>query len=94
MIARDPQRLQQRFQLQKHLVFPAAKDLRQNSSGAVIDGMPQPPLLFFLALKTPHFVHLGFPCAFNVHGHSVWVEGAPSRRVDRLQRGLPSSCAQ
>src|SRR5215468_12325736 len=75
MIARDPKRLQQRFQLQKHLVFAAAKDIRQDGSGAMIDGMPEPSLLFFLAHKTPHFVHLGFASTLNVHSNGIWIDG-------------------
>src|SRR6266851_9287579 len=54
----------------------------------MIDGMPQPPLLAFLADKAPHFVHLGFASALDVHGHLVWFEGAQQRRVDRLQHGF------
>src|SRR6266850_1581915 len=67
MIAHDPKRLQQCFQPQKHLVFTVAKDIRQDSSSAVIDGMPEPSLLLFLADKTPHVVHLGFASALHVH---------------------------
>src|SRR5713226_8778972 len=47
--------------------------------------MPQPPLMAFLAYKAPHFVHLGFASALDVHGPLVWFEGAQQRSVDRLQ---------
>src|SRR5215510_5899804 len=82
MIARDPKRLQQGFQLQKDLVFAAAKDIRQDGSSAVIDGMPEPSLLLFLADKTPHFVHLGFTNALNMHSNVVWVDSTQEGRVD------------
>src|SRR5215470_3404558 len=82
MIARAPKRLQQRFQLQKHLVFAAAKDIRQDGSGAMINGVPEPSLLLFLADKTPHFVHLGFASALNVHSNVVWIGRTQESRVD------------
>src|SRR5215468_5123580 len=75
IIAPDPKRLQQGFQPQKHLVFAAAKDIRQDGSGAMINGMPEPSLLFFLAHKTPHFVHLGFASTLNVHSNGIWIDG-------------------
>jgi len=35
------------------------------------DSMPQPPLVFLLADKTPHFIHLGFTGSLNVYAGSV-----------------------
>ena len=75
--AREPQGLQQRFELQKDLILATPKDLRQDRSRVVIDGMPQPPLVFLLTDKTPHLIHLGFTSALNVHSNFGWVEGAP-----------------
>src|SRR5712691_1441648 len=57
----EPEGLQQRFELQKDLVFAAAKDIGQNLACVVIDGMPQPALVAFLADKAPHLVDLSFP---------------------------------
>jgi hypothetical protein len=59
--AGESKRLQERFELEKNVVFAAAKDIRQDCSSGVIDGMPQPALVAFLADKTPHLIHLGFP---------------------------------
>ena len=75
LIAPDPKRLQQDFQPQKHLGFAAAKDIRQDGSGAMINGMSEPALLFFLAHKTPHCVHLGFASTLHVHSNGIWIDG-------------------
>jgi hypothetical protein len=77
--------LQERFELQKDLICAAPKDIRQDGSSGVIDGMPQPALVAFLADKTPHFIHFGFPSTFKIHGNIIWIEGAQSSGVDRLQ---------
>jgi len=66
---------EKRFELQEDLVFAAAKDIRQDRSGTVINRMPQPPRLLLLPDQTPHFVHLGFARALNMHGYVIWVDG-------------------
>ena len=44
----EPKRLQQCLQLPKHLLFPLAKTICPDCSGAVIAGMLQPPLVLLL----------------------------------------------
>src|SRR5437773_867452 len=39
-VADEPEGLQQRFKLQKDLIFAATKDIGQDLAGVVIDGMP------------------------------------------------------
>ena len=46
IIAGDPKRLQQRFELHKHFIFAACKDVRQDFAASVVDRMPKPPGLF------------------------------------------------
>ena len=72
--AGEPKGLQQRFALQKDRVFAAPEDRRQDGSRAMINGMPQPTRVVFVADKRPHFIHLG------------WIQRAEQRGVDRLQR--------
>jgi hypothetical protein len=52
----DPKRLQQRFQLQKHLIRASATDIRQDGAGPVIEGMLEPSLLLLLPHKAPHLI--------------------------------------
>ena len=73
---RETKGLQQRFELQKDLILATPKDIGQDRTRVVIDRMPEPALVPFLADKTPHFIHLRFPSALNVHGNFGWVEGA------------------
>ena len=74
--------LQERFELEKNVVLAAAKDLGQNGSCVMIDRMPQPAWVAFLADKTPHFIHLGFPRTLNGHRHLLGVYSAEQGRVD------------
>src|SRR5215475_10780384 len=65
--------LQQPLELEEHLVFTATKNIGQDRSRVMIDGMPEPTWVGFAADKRPHFVHLGFARALNVHTHLVGI---------------------
>lgn len=58
VISCDAKRLQQSLQAQKDLVLPPSEPIRQDLPRMVIDGMPQPVLMRFLAHVGPHFVEL------------------------------------
>src|SRR5215471_794300 len=47
------------LQLHKHLILASAKHVRQHCACAMIDGVPQPPLLLLLPHKAPHFIDFG-----------------------------------
>ena len=82
-----PAGLQQRFELQEDGVFAAPKDIRQDGPRLMIDRMPQPVWIAFVADKRPHLVHLGvLPRTLDGYRHVVWVVGAQKRGVHRLQR--------
>src|SRR5262245_39309969 len=49
--ARDAKWLQQRFELQKHLILATPKDISQHLATPVINRMPQPPLASFAPNK-------------------------------------------
>src|SRR5438270_634941 len=83
---REPEGLQQRFELQKDGVFAAPKDIRQDDPRLMIDRMPQPAWVAFMADKRPPLVHLGvLPSTLDGYRHVVWVVGAQERGVHRLQ---------
>jgi hypothetical protein len=48
----------------------------------MINRVPQPTRMVFLANKTPHFIHLGSASLHNVHGHLVRVYAAQQSRID------------
>src|SRR5678816_804242 len=52
--ARQTKGLQQRFEPQKHLVLTTPKDVCQDGTRMVIDRMPQPAWIPFVADKRPH----------------------------------------
>ena len=54
--ARDPTGLQEVLQCKKDGILATSKDLRQHGPTRVIDGMPSPPRLRFLAHITPHLI--------------------------------------
>src|SRR6266571_1574678 len=86
--AREPEGLEQRFELQKNFICATPKDIGQNLACVVIDGMPQPALVAFLADKAPHLVDLSFPGLLNVHNDLSWIYGTQQRGIDRCQRGF------
>ena len=47
---RQAKGLQQRLELEKHLIFPTAEDIRQDRSRAMINGMPEPTRVAFVAV--------------------------------------------
>src|SRR5215510_771494 len=90
VVAGQSEGLEQRFELQKDLVFAATKDIGQDLARVVIDGMPEPAGVAFVPDKRPHFIHLRlcFPSALHVPGHLSRVQRAQQRGVHRLQRGF------
>src|SRR6266850_2688966 len=81
----EPKRLQQPFQLQKHLILATPKDIGKDGPREVIDRVPKPPLLLLLADKRPHLIHLGFASTLDTHGDLVALPRAQPGRVHRLQ---------
>lgn len=49
VIAGEPEGLTQRFERQKDLILAATKDVGQDLAGVVIEGMPQPAWVAFVA---------------------------------------------
>src|SRR5712692_3231737 len=84
--AREPEGLQQRFELQKDFILATPKDVRQDGTRVVIDGMPQPALVAFFANKAPHLVYLCLASTLNVYGNLLWLQGAEQGGIDRLKR--------
>ena len=76
--AREPERLQQPFELQKDVVFAAAKDVGSDLACVVINGMPQPARVACVPDKRPHLIHLRlrFPSTLDGYRNVVWVVGA------------------
>ena len=56
IIACDPKGFQQSLQLQKYRIPPPTKDIGQDLSGVVIDGMPEPAGVAFVPDKRPDTV--------------------------------------
>ncbi len=65
---------QQRFEPQENLVLTTPKDLRQDYPRVVVDRMPQPTGVAFVADKRPHLIHLSFTRLLNVHGNLLRVQ--------------------
>lgn len=60
IIFRDAKGFQESFQLQKCLILTTAKDIGQNLTTVVIDGMLKPSLIFLALNKRPHLISFGF----------------------------------
>src|SRR5215471_518151 len=97
VVAGQSEGLEQHFELQKDLGFAATKDVGQDLTGVVIDGMPEPAGVAFVPDKRLHCIHLRlcFPSALHVSGHLSGVQRAQQRGVHRLQhRGFLLECTQ
>src|SRR5215831_5917308 len=90
VVAGQPEGLEQRFELQKDVVFAATKDVGQDLASVGIDGMPEPAGVAFAPDKRPHFIHLclRFPSALHVPGYLGGVQGAQHRGVHRFQHSF------
>src|SRR6266702_4771483 len=77
---------QQRFEPQKNLVLPTPKNIGQNGTRVVIDGMPQPAWIAFAADKRPHLINFCFAGLLNVHDNLFRVQRAQQRRVHRRKQ--------
>jgi hypothetical protein len=58
-------------------------DLRQDRTHVVIDRMPQPAWVPFVADKRSHLIPLGFASSLNVHGNLLRVQGVQQSGVHR-----------
>src|SRR5580765_239291 len=65
----EPKRLQQRLELEKDGILATTKDIRQDCSRAMVNGMPEPAWIAFVADKRPHLIHLRFAGSLHVYGH-------------------------
>ena len=55
----DVKRGQELLPLEKHVILPSPKDICQHGPTVMINGMPEPPRLGFLADLTPHLIEFG-----------------------------------
>jgi hypothetical protein len=83
IISRNAKRFQQGFALQKHLICAAPKDVRQDLTTAVINGMPEPPRCFFLAYVGPHLIDFRFLSSLDHHVSLVRMQRVEQRLVHR-----------
>jgi len=61
VLAGEPKGLQQFLQLHQHLLLASAKHVRQHHPCAMIDGVPQPPLILLLPHQRSPFRRLRRP---------------------------------
>src|SRR6266702_7265260 len=88
IIVREPEGLQQRLELEKDGILATTKDIRQDRSRVVVNSMPQPAWVAFVADKRPHLIYLSFAGSLNIYGHLRRVQCAQQRGIHRLQHGF------
>jgi len=88
VIARDAKRLEQSFELQKHLVLPPATDMRQRLARVVIDRMPQPALRILVPHIGPHLIDLRFLNPLDHHVHLIRMQRVEEWLGHRGERRL------
>jgi hypothetical protein len=67
----QPKGLEQLVQLDKHLIRPTPKRIRQDHSREMINGVPQPTPMSLVLHKTPHLINLRRLNSANFHGKGV-----------------------
>jgi hypothetical protein len=68
------------------IICAPAKDIGQHPTAPVIDGMPEPSLLFFLTDKRPHFIDFCFIRALDNDLHIAGGQSVHQGFVDTDQR--------
>src|ERR671918_3204655 len=86
--AGDAKGLKKPFEFQKDLVFVLSQHIGKHLPTAVINRMPQPALIFFLAYKAPHFIHLRLVYSDDLYSHLLYSQGLQQSVVDRLKGGF------
>ncbi len=83
--AREAKRVEQGFELREHLILAATKDVGQDYSSPVIQGMPPPAWLFLLAHLTPHFIGLGSLDSPDADLDVTGIQGIHKRGIPRAE---------
>src|SRR5262249_43223735 len=77
-VVHEAEGLQEGFELAKDGILTTSKDIRQDirqdRSCLMINGMPQPAWMPFVADKRPHLIHLGLASSLNVYGNPLRVQ--------------------
>jgi hypothetical protein len=63
-------------------------DLEKQITRAVIDRMPQPPLIFLAPDRAPPLIDFGFVGEPNDNRHLIWIQQVEQTLVDPAQRRL------
>lgn len=74
-IARDTERFQERFQLQKDHVFATTEDVGQHLAGTMINRVPEPALILLATDKRPHFINFRLINLVNRHRYVLRIQG-------------------
>ena len=71
--------------LDKYVILSGSADIGQHHPASVIDGMPSPALLSFVADHTPHFINFcGYHCV-DEDANVLWIQVIQDRRIDILE---------
>ena len=80
-----PKRLQQFPQFEENRVFPVAERIGEDLSRGVVNRMPKPALVPFVADIAPHLVQFCILNPLNVNDNAVRVQGLQELAVDVLK---------
>ena len=87
----EPEGLQQCFELQKDCILTPPKNIGQHGTRRVIDRMPPPAWIAFVADKRPHLINFRFTGLLNVHDNLCRVQRAQHAPCSPTQASLLSS---
>jgi len=88
IIPRDAKRFSQRLEFEKHFIFAAPQDIREDVTTAVIDRVPEPPRFALLAHVGPPLIDFRVLNALDHHVPFARVQRIEERSVPRGERRL------
>src|SRR2546426_3752446 len=77
----EPKRLQQRLEFEKDGILATTKDIRQDYSRTMVNGMPEPAWIPLVVDKRPHLIHLSLASVLKAYGNFLRVERAQQRDI-------------
>ena len=83
--SRDPEWLQESPQFQKYGIFAITEHISEDFSSAMVDRVPEPALMLFVADITPHFIEFSIINTLNFNRNIARLQTSQNLSVDRFK---------
>jgi len=83
--SRDPEWLQESPQFQKYGILAITEHISEDFSSAMVDRVPEPALMLFVADITPHFIEFSIINTLNFNRNIARLQTSQNLSVDRFK---------